>query len=352
MTLTELSYYSRKYAPYAVLAFLVFMIFFYIVKLSLIYIQGKKPQTTYINPIFSKIEALEIKEATPSSDFTFTIDTIEGQPVTATAAARVYFLPKEIPGFGYREKIYIMAKSLGFDTDSVVPKLNDSEAVFNDGKQKLTVDIANFNFKYEYNFDNNPEVFDGVVNPEAKTAETKAVNFLNSIGRYPEELSRGKTNSVYWFYNKDVRQSVVLDKGDGANMIEVDFYRPDINEYPAVSPKYYNSQNYVLMVFYEGGYKILRAQTAFFAKSNEQIGVYPLVTGNKAYEDLVAGKGMVILAPKDNKSIVIKKMFLGYYDPDFYQQYLQPVYVFLGENNFVAYVPAVSEEYLTYSTLP
>jgi hypothetical protein len=39
-------------------------------------------------------------------------------------------------------------------------------------------------------------------------------------------------------------------------------------------------------------------------------------------------------------------MFLAYYDPDIYQEYLQPVYVFVGEPNFIAYVPAISNEYL------
>lgn len=39
-------------------------------------------------------------------------------------------------------------------------------------------------------------------------------------------------------------------------------------------------------------------------------------------------------------------MFLGYFDPDVYQEYLQPVYVFIGDDDFVSYVPAVSGEYL------
>ncbi len=51
--------------------------------------------------------------------------------------------------------------------------------------------------------------------------------------------------------------------------------------------------------------------------------------------------------PKNKTSIKIKKMFFAYFDPDIYQSYLQPVYVFLGENNFVGYVPAVSADYLT-----
>jgi hypothetical protein len=39
-------------------------------------------------------------------------------------------------------------------------------------------------------------------------------------------------------------------------------------------------------------------------------------------------------------------MSLVYLDPDFYQPYLQPVYLFIGEDNFSAFVPAVSFEYL------
>ena len=45
-------------------------------------------------------------------------------------------------------------------------------------------------------------------------------------------------------------------------------------------------------------------------------------------------------------NITIRKMFLGYFDPDVYQEYLQPVYVFVGDGDFVGYVPAVSGEYL------
>ncbi|MDH7476510.1 MAG: hypothetical protein QHH09_03505 [Microgenomates group bacterium] len=348
MTLTELSYYIRKYAPYALIFFLLLLIIFYLLKILMIYFNLNKPQTTYINPIFSKIERPLIPEATVSADFKFILDNIEGQPITATQAAKVYWLPQEKPKFGYREKLFLLAKTLGFDTDNVSYKLNNSEATFDDGRQKLIVDIGNFNFRYELKPENYSEYFAEPMIPDVKEAEKKATDFLIATTRYPEELSRGKVNPVFWFYNKEVGQSIVLDNNNlsNANMIEIDYYRPDIGDYPAVSPKYYNSQNYVLMVFYKEGYKILRAQVKFFEKSEEQVGVYPLISGDRAYQILQNNQALIILSPPDEKNIIIKKMFLGYFDPDVYQKYLQPVYVFLGDNNFVAYVPAVSEEYL------
>jgi hypothetical protein len=137
----------------------------------------------------------------------------------------------------------------------------------------------------------------------------------------------------------------LLEDEKGANMVEVDFYRPDQEIYPIVSAKYFNSQNYVMMTPYEGDFKILKAQVKFYEKSDSQIGIYPVKSGDTAWEDLKTGKAVIIQNESVVPDIVIKKMFLGYFDPDIYQEYLQPVYVFLGDNNFVGYVPAITNEF-------
>jgi hypothetical protein len=164
------------------------------------------------------------------------------------------------------------------------------------------------------------------------------------MGRYPEELSKGKTNIIYLAYNVETKELSVTNTPESANMVEVDFYRPDIEEHPIVSPKYFNSQNYVLMMFYENTYKVIRAQVQFYEKSTEQVGKYPLKTGQEAFEELKKGKAIVSQRPEGVKNLTIKEMILGYFDPDEYQEYLQPVYVFLGDKDhpFVGFVPAVA----------
>ncbi len=344
MTLTELSYYVRKYLPFAVLFFLIFMIFFYIVKIFFIYLKASRTPAVNINPVFGKIKRPQIKEVSASAGLNFILDTIEGQPITATPAANVYFLPPQATRFGYREKIYLMAKTLGFNTEMVKHKLEGQEAIFSTNRQKLTIDITNFNFSYEYKFENDKQVFTNTIIPSKTEIENKAIDFLKTIGRYPEELARGKTNVVYLHYNP-LRNSVfVPSKPEEANVVEIDFYRPDIDQYPIVSPQYFNSQNFVIMVFRQTGFKILKAQIRFFERSEDQVGVYPVRTGQAVWEELKAGGG-IIVSSSDSKDVIIKKMFMAYLDPDIYQDYLQPVYVFLGENNFVAFVPAIANEY-------
>jgi len=346
MTLTEVSYYSRRFAPVAILFFLIFLIFFYALKLLFIALQGPTREIVYTNPVFGNIKKPFVKEASSSGGLSFTLDTVEGQPVTASEAAKVYFLPASTTRFGYREKIYLIAKTLGFDTALIKHRLIDKGAVFADSRQKVSIDITNFNFSYQYNFENDPKVFENTIIPSQTEITNKSIDFLKNVGRYPDELAKGKTNIIYLTYDQKNRTFTPVERPQEANTIEIDFYRPDIDGFPIISPTYFNSQNYVIMVFYDGGMKVLRSQIKFFEKSEAQIGTYPLKAGDEAWSELKEGKGIMVTDAKNQIDISIKKMFLGYLDPSVYQDYLQPVYVFLGEN-FVAYIPAVANKFLT-----
>lgn len=347
MTLTDLSYYTRKMLPFAAFGLISSIILFYMF-LGLLNLIPKAKTGPALNPIFGKIKRPIINGSKSSSDIAFKLDTVEGQPIDASAAAQVFFLPPSVPRFGYREKIFLMAKTLGFDTAIAQYKLIDRDASFTSTDRSLNVDISNFNFTYNYSFEKNPNLFTATVIPSKKEAENKAVDFLKSLGRYPDEFTKGKTNIVYLQYNPTTSGFDVLDRPQGANVVEIDFYRPDVDGFPQplpiVSPSYFNSPNYVIMVFDQitNNVTIVRSQIQFFEKSDSQVGTYPLKTGVAAFSDLQKGRG-IIPSTSTPAAVTIKKMFVGYLDPDMYQSYLQPVYVFLGENNFVGYVPAVDD---------
>lgn len=343
MNLTEFSYYFRKFLPFIVLFFLIFLILFYSVKLVLVYVNSSRTQVAYTNPIFGKIDPPVLEQATSSAGFKFTLDTIDGTPVTATEAAQVFFLPKFNPRFGYSEKIYLMAKNFGFDTAIVKHKLNDKIAVFTDSEKTLAIDISNFNFKFDRKVNNNLFLSTPLTIPSQTEIQNKAVDFLKKIGRYPDELAKGTTNIKYLRYNPGNQNFVNVDSRNQAQLVEVDFFRPDVDGFSIVTPRFFNSQNYVVMLFQGSEYQVIKSQITFFEKSEEQVGIYQLKTGNQAWEELNNGQGIVVAATQGQKDIIIKRMELGYLDPDVYQNYLQPVYYFLGEGDFASYVPAVKE---------
>jgi len=346
MTLTELSYYTRKFIPLLIIGFLLILIFFYLVRLLiLIYTPPPKPMISY-NPIFQKIPLLKVNNSSSSSGINFILDTIEGKPKTATLAAKVFFIPEPISRLNYRPTIYFMAKKFGFDVEIVKYRLDGNLAIFSDDEKTLEIDIRNYNFFYDYKFINNQDIFDGAIVPSKKEIENKAIDFLRELNRYPNELSRGKIKIIYFRYQKDFNAFSVVDNINDANVVEVDFFREEIDGYPVISSKFPNSQNFVLMVFYQDGYKVIRAQIKLFEKSEAEFGIYPIKTGDLAWKDLLNGKGIVLSNPKNKDNIVIREMTFSYLDSDFYQPYLQPVYLFIGEDNFSAVVPAVVSEYI------
>ncbi|GAB4218857.1 MAG: hypothetical protein Fur009_2060 [Candidatus Microgenomates bacterium] len=346
MTLTELSYYLRKFLPIAIIFGLFFLIIYYSFKLYFAYLEANKPKQIITPTVFGRIEAPIIKNATTSANFSFTLDNIEGRPVTTTDSAKVYFIPKPATRFGYREKVYLMAKTLAFDTN-ISYKLVDNFALFEQEKKKLKVDITNYNFTYESL--PNP---DTLINSQAnipnqeKEIIDKATDFLKKINRYPDELIKGTTHIVYVKYNPNLESYVNVSTAGDANLVEVDFFRQYPDGVAVVSPKFFNSQNYVVMMFDKNDYIVVKAQIAHFEKSDTQYDLYPVKSADLAWDELIKGKGKVVAATIGKKDIVIKDMYIAYYDSDEYQSFLQPVYVFLGDNDFVAYLPAISSSWL------
>jgi len=346
MSLTEISYWLKKALPYIVLFFLGILIIFLIFKLVFIYIESNQPTEITTSPIFGKVDRPNIKISTSSAGLNFILDNIEGKPVTATDTAKVFFIPKPPTRFGYLEKIYLIAKNIGFDTERIKHKLIGTEASFLSSDKDLKIEISNFNFRYEA-FIDPQQIASSSVTLSNKEIENKAVDFLKSVNRYPDELARGTTNIIYLKYDPILKDFVNVKTKIEAQAVEVDFFRPSIDGTPIATPRFFTSPNYVIMIFEKNNEeKIIRSQIAFFEKSEEQYGIYPIITGDKAWEYLTSGQGIVIAGQEGIKDIRVKKMFLSYYDSDIYQSFLQPVYVFLGDNDFVGFVPALPVEYL------
>ncbi|MCX7996284.1 MAG: hypothetical protein N2691_00830 [Patescibacteria group bacterium] len=357
MTLTEFSYMFRKLAPFAGLLVIILLILYYGIQLIILLTQlnpsvvnDEKP---FYDTKFGKIAEPLLKDPKSTEGLEFYLDTIDGVTVTATKSAGVYFMPEPPARFRFRENIYLMARTLGINTELTKYRLEDGIAVFSDPKHRLSVDIKSFNFEYEYlNLANEQSLLTDSRIPGEQEIKTSAVKLMTQLGRYPGELARGKVHIIYLAYNPQTREMTVVDNPDNANLVEVDFYREDIGEYPVATPRYFNSQNYLILVYGKtfAPPKVIKGRVAFFERDPLMYGTYPVKDGDTAFKDLTEGRGFVISSPEAVTAISIKKMIYAYFDPDIRQPYLQPVYVFLGDNNFVAYVPAITAEWLYPAT--
>lgn len=349
MTLTEAAFFTKRFAPFGIIGILVILIFYYSFQLLVLVGENQpKPQnSTVITDLkFKLLPPISLNEATPSGNINYILDTIDGTAIipNATTAAKVIFLPQEPPRFGFLPRIYTVAQDIGFDTETIKHQLEDQTAIFADGLRRLTIDITNFNFTYKYTLTKEDSILQGAQVPaDPKQIEIESTEFLRKTTRYPEELAQGKRNIVYLRFDPVTTELSIVQSAADANMVEVDYYRPDIDGVPVVPPKYFNSPHYTVFAYNASGSKVIRAQVNFFAKSLDQVGIYPIKTSEDAWKQLQEGKGFIVNADTISPDVKIKKILLAYLDPEVYQLYMQPVYVFLGDNNFVAYVPAIQD---------
>ena len=92
--------------------------------------------------------------------------------------------------------------------------------------------------------------------------------------------------------------------------------------------------------------KIIAGEYHHFPIDKEKQSTYPIKTAQQAWNDLQAGKGFIAsLGENEDNTIKIRNVYLAYFDPAQYAQFYQPVAVFEGDNGFVAYVPAVTNEF-------
>lgn len=341
MSLTQLIKYIKKFGPLALLGVIIFFILFYSIRVALILNKNRQGENIVLNPVFGKLPKPEIPISTTSAGFKFQIDTIEGKPVTATKSANVYSLLPTSTKFGYRDRISKMAKQLGFADTNTYSLVGDT-TTFKNENQSLDIKISNFNFKYLYQYEKDTDLFIRSIIPTAQESVNNSISLLQSLDRFPNEFDSANSSTNYFFFNTDKMLTVAVSRNIDANIVEVNFYRKNLDNIPTVSSRFPNSNNFVRLASSSKEFVPIEVQVNFFERSLDKVGAYPLVTGDVAFELLKKGEGIVLLNSKpENKNITINKMYIAYFEPDVYMEYLQPFYVFEGDG-FAAIVYAIN----------
>jgi hypothetical protein len=133
-----------------------------------------------------------------------------------------------------------------------------------------------------------------------------------------------------------------------ANLIRVDFFRKNLgDDVQVVSTEIGKASVSVLVSgssvaakkIVEVNYRHVEVDTSAASSST-----YPIKTSEEAFADLKKGDYWPA-SDNDAKDVVIRKIYLAYFEPVNLTQFLQPVYVFEGDNDFVAYVRAITDKY-------
>ncbi|MBI1872211.1 hypothetical protein HYS10_02200 [Candidatus Collierbacteria bacterium] len=177
-----------------------------------------------------------------------------------------------------------------------------------------------------------------------------AINYLRKANLMPEDVD--KEQKVTYLRGESGRmvQAISLSEAD---FVQVDFFRnnleeidPETKEVKASYPFYRPDPDYGLIRAVISGSrdineKVISSEYNYTKINYETTGAYPIKTGEQAWQELNSGGGYVTNKGPKTGTVAIRRILLGYYDSDQNQSYEMPIFVFLGDQGFTAYVSAV-----------
>lgn len=278
----------------------------------------------------------------------------------------VFFAPTKRSGFLDPQKAIDTASALGFIFKPEQP--SETRYVWRQQDQlnsTLDMDIISGQFSLTRSWQNNPALLSVTNFVSDQQVSLQLVNYLQRVGLMPDDMK--DVHKITYLKAEGNKLVPALSLSD-AQFIQVDMFRDDFAVTPAVDPNNKNAKitddQKIKYAFYRpnpdkglvsavvsGSQDSLQQYVsinyAYTKIEYDTRGTYPIKTGQQAWEDLKAGKGYVTDKSQKTGNVKIRRILLGYYDTEANHKYTMPIYIFLGDKNFTAYVSAVTDEYLS-----
>lgn len=344
MSLTDTAFYTRRAINWAILgviAYILLRIFWSIfLTIFLIIFPAKAPPP---NNAFGKLPSLKFPAtATPSARLTFQLQTIEGDVPAASASANVYFMPKTAPNLLALNTAQAFATQLQFDPTPIQESKNIYR--FNDPEfplRRLRYDIVSGNFIVRYGFEQDPSIFVEKNLSEPDAIKLEAQNLLQQYDLSKDDLTNGNTTVTFWKLSGITL--VPTSSLSQADAVRVDFFRGAIGDMKIFTP---NPDEAPVDIIFSGSSNnkkhVLELAYTYWPIDLTTAATYGVITSAQAWQELQNGQGYIARNPTSGNVAVVRNIYLGYYDSYDPQTYLQPIFVFEGDNGFLAYVPAVA----------
>lgn len=284
------------------------------------------------------------KSPVSSTNFSYSIDTSTGnlpkvgQDVGFEPLVKVYFVTKTFASLLSPEKSQTLAEKFGIYSQPQI--LSETNYRFQNQDKTLTIDLDNGNFTYI-----NEATASG---KESLDDESKLVadfeKNLQSLGVFKEDLKKGRTKIVLLKNNNG--NFIPTQLRTEANAAQISLWPSPVDGKPIFTPLFDTSLiNAKVHKGAENLENYFSIDFTYYQIDLSTFATYPTKNTEQAFTDLKGGKGIVIIEPtKPNVSIT--SIYLGYFLGELYNPYLTPIFVFEGPH-FVAYVPAISEQFQT-----
>lgn len=356
-TLTETSVVARNAIKYGSVGFVVITILWYLGVAGVNYYKMLNPPPAPPATVdFDSLPSIGFPESKERPKLSLELPT--GSIPAFPDRMRVYYAPTRRSGFADPDRAIDIATALGFLFKPDQP--TETKYVWTNQDQlssRLEMNIVSGHFLLTRLWQNNPALATmGNFTSDKQTIQ-ETENYLKRVGLLNEDAV-GVERITY--LKDDVGKMVNALSLSDADFVQMDLFRKNIDEIDPTSKSKEIKASYpfyrtdplkgLIRVVVSGSKnqneKIISLDYSYTTIDYTKNGTYPIKTGEQAWEELSAGGGYVSPTSPKTGEVKIRRIFLGYYDSGTTQQYAMPIYIFLGDQNFTAYVSAVSEEWI------
>lgn len=209
----------------------------------------------------------------------------------------------------------------------------------------LQIDIQTLQMRFTTNFLNRPDLLVDSRPPERFEAEQVVKSFLRTGNLLAPDLADSTSRTTY--LRLEGTELVEAVSYTDADFVEVNLNRAPIDDlYEIFTPEGFRGVvRAIVGGAFSGNSNVYQLTYNYQEVDYLSAHTYPLRSTADAWNVLKAGEGFLADFDGDDTA-VIREVVLGYYDDFEEQQFLMPIYVFLGDDNFIGYVSAIDPSFI------
>lgn len=269
-----------------------------------------------------------------------------GLPAGMPGQFKVFFMPIKKANLLAYDSAKTVANRLDFIQDP--KKLSESEYrwdVTDPIPSSLTINIVTGSFILDRKWQNDPAYLTPNMYYTDSQSLDRMYNLLSRVELLPEDIKDGNNTIQYLKADKDqIVSAVSLSQAD---FVQVNLYRKPVDNVEVVSPRTDRGLiSAILALQRDDNKQFVHLDYNYFPVDLETSAVYPLIGVAEAWKRMQNGGGYVAGVKPSVTNVTVRSVTLGYYDAEDPQQFMQPVYVFRGDDDFVGYVSAVTDTWV------
>lgn len=350
-TLTKINYFGRLAVKYGLAFLVVLMVGRILLNAFVAFWKSTHPEPpppptvgfgVLPQPIFPEQNAEQKPQA-------YNLEIVGGLEEISDRA-KVFLAVKNEANLLADDRVKTIAQIYGFSGEA--EKLADQSYRFTKTTpldSSLEISALDFSFNLRSNFLARPDLLgQNSQAPEEFEAVAEVKSFLQRSQLLGQDMATASGQVTFL-------RSIGGELTKADSLSEADFVQVDLNRNPVDGLyKLYTAegQKGIVSAILTGAFSNLNSvlQMDYYYHPVDYLTVetYPLRSVKSAWK-LVQSGDAYIASGLGLEEATVRQVELAYYDSYAEQPYLQPVYVFKGDNDFMAFVPAVSATYLAQS---